>query len=122
MWSSLLTNASVAEVAKRPLYKVSCGDIGTTVEKVEEVSHTTSIFLDTVDRRSILPQYSSSAGYGSVVGCFVYSWMDIVSHCRNSVVLLDEADVFLEQRSLQQLERNALVSGKCTKPHLGISC
>jgi hypothetical protein len=28
------------------------------------------------------------------------------------VVLLDEADVFLEQRSLLNLERNALVSGK----------
>jgi len=29
------------------------------------------------------------------------------------VVLLDEADVFLEQRLLANLERNALVSGKC---------
>jgi hypothetical protein len=28
------------------------------------------------------------------------------------VVLLDEADVFLEQRSFANLERNALVSGK----------
>jgi hypothetical protein len=28
------------------------------------------------------------------------------------VVLLDEADVFLEQRSLDMLERNALVSGQ----------
>lgn len=29
-----------------------------------------------------------------------------------TVVLLDEADVFLEQRSLVNLERNALVSGQ----------
>lgn len=28
------------------------------------------------------------------------------------VVLLDEADVFLEQRSLVNLDRNALVSGE----------
>lgn len=28
------------------------------------------------------------------------------------VLLLDEADVFLEERSLQDLERNSLVSGK----------
>lgn len=27
-------------------------------------------------------------------------------------MLLDEADVFLEQRTLQDLQRNALVSGK----------
>jgi hypothetical protein len=31
------------------------------------------------------------------------------------VVLLDEADVFLEQRSLRDLQRNALVSGKPVK-------
>ena len=30
----------------------------------------------------------------------------------NAIVLLDEADVFLEQRSPNDLERNALVSGK----------
>lgn len=29
------------------------------------------------------------------------------------VVLLDEADVFLEQRGISSLERNALVSGGC---------
>ena len=30
---------------------------------------------------------------------------------RSLVVLLDEADVFLEQRSLEDLKRNALISG-----------
>lgn len=39
-----------------------------------------------------------------------------------TVVLLDEADIFLEQRSLVDLKRNALVSGKhnclTTKPEL----
>lgn len=30
----------------------------------------------------------------------------------STVVLLDDADVFLEQRSLEDMKRNALVSGK----------
>ncbi|KAK7697421.1 hypothetical protein SLS64_013559 [Diaporthe eres] len=51
----------VAEIAQRPLYRVTCGDIGTKAEDVE-------------------------------------------------IVLLDEADVFLEQRSVSNLERNALVT------------
>jgi hypothetical protein len=33
------------------------------------------------------------------------------------VVLLDEADVFLEQRSFANLERNALVSGETNDQH-----
>ena len=34
------------------------------------------------------------------------------------VLLLDEADVFLEQRSLSDLERNSLVSGQCYISHV----
>ncbi|KAF4481389.1 ATPase family AAA domain-containing protein 3 [Colletotrichum fructicola Nara gc5] len=71
-----LTAESVAEIAKKPLYRVTCGDIGTKAEDVEG-------YLETV----LL--------LGKTWGC---------------VVLLDEADVFLEERSLQNLERNALVS------------
>ncbi|KAG5659545.1 hypothetical protein KAF25_002104 [Fusarium avenaceum] len=67
---------SVAEVAKKPLYRVTCGDIGTKAEDVEQ-------YLNVV------------LHLGKTWGC---------------VVLLDEADVFLEQRSLVNLERNALVS------------
>ncbi|PNP47070.1 hypothetical protein THARTR1_10575 [Trichoderma harzianum] len=71
-----LTAESVAEIARRPLYPVTCGDIGTTPEDVEN--------------------YLESVLYlGKTWGC---------------VVLLDEADVFLEQRSLEDLHRNALVS------------
>jgi hypothetical protein len=29
--------ASVAEIAKKPLYRVTCGDIGTNAEEVEKV-------------------------------------------------------------------------------------
>ncbi|KAF4963425.1 hypothetical protein FSARC_8558 [Fusarium sarcochroum] len=71
-----LTAESVAEVAKKPLYRVTCGDIGTRAEAVEEYLH---VVLH----------------LGKIWGC---------------VVLLDEADVFLEQRSMVNLERNALVS------------
>ncbi|KAF2187037.1 P-loop containing nucleoside triphosphate hydrolase protein [Zopfia rhizophila CBS 207.26] len=59
-----LTAESVAEIVKKPLYRVTCGNVGTKAEAKE-------------------------------MGC---------------VVLLDEADIFLEQRSLEDLERNALVS------------
>lgn len=70
------TAESVAELAEKPLFRVTCGDIGTKPEAVEK-------YLESV------------LHLGKIWGC---------------VVLLDEADVFLEQRTLQDLERNALVS------------
>ncbi|TKA77498.1 hypothetical protein B0A49_00788 [Cryomyces minteri] len=66
----------VAEIAEKPLYRVTCGDIGTDPVKVEQ--YLESVFL-----------------LGRIWDC---------------VVLLDEADVFLEQRTLSDLQRNALVS------------
>lgn len=70
------TAESVAEIARKPLYPVTCGDIGTKPEEVEK--------------------YLESVFYlGKIWDC---------------VVLLDEAEVFLEQRTLQDLHRNALVS------------
>ena len=71
-----LTAESVAEIAEKPLYRVTCGDVGTKAEDVEK-------YLESVFH------------LGKLWGC---------------VVLLDEADVFLEQRSLEDLQRNALVS------------
>lgn len=71
-----LTAESVAEIAEKPLYRVTCGDVGTKAEDVEK--------------------YLESVLYlGRIWGC---------------VVLLDEADIFLQQRSLEDLARNALVS------------
>lgn len=70
------TAESVAEMAEKPLFRVTCGDIGTKPEEVEK-------YLESV------------LHLGKNWGC---------------VVLLDEADVFLEQRTLTDLERNALVS------------
>ncbi|KAJ5164129.1 ATPase AAA-type core [Penicillium coprophilum] len=71
-----LTAESVAEIAERPLYRVTCGDVGTKPEEVEK-------YLESV------------LHLGKIWDC---------------VVLLDEADVFLEQRGLEDLNRNALVS------------
>src|SRR6266498_3087933 len=65
-----LTAESVAEIAEKPLYRVTCGDVGTKAEDVEK-------YLDSV------------LHLGKIWGC---------------VVLLDEADVFLEQRSLEDLQ------------------
>lgn len=66
----------MSEMAQKPLYRVTCGDIGTEPESVEK--------------------YLESALYlGTIWGC---------------VVLLDEADVFLEERTQTDLVRNALVS------------
>ncbi|KAK3209754.1 hypothetical protein GRF29_44g504717 [Pseudopithomyces chartarum] len=71
-----LTAEGVAEIAKKPLYRVTCGDVGTKAEEVEK--------------------YLESVLYlGRLWDC---------------VVLLDEAEVFLERRSLDDLQRNALVS------------
>ncbi|ETS86249.1 hypothetical protein PFICI_00077 [Pestalotiopsis fici W106-1] len=70
------TAESVAEIARKPLYPVTCGDIGTEPEAVEK-------YLDSVFH------------LGKIWDC---------------VVLLDEAEVFLEQRTLNDLKRNALVS------------
>ena len=71
-----LTAETVAELAGKPLYRVTCGDIGTDAESVEK--------------------YLESALYlGTIWDC---------------VVLLDEADVFLEERTQADMTRNALVS------------
>lgn len=70
------TAESVAEMAEKPLFRITCGDIGTEPEKVEN-------YLDSV------------LHLGKIWDC---------------IVLIDEAEVFLEQRNLNNLERNALVS------------
>lgn len=55
----MLTKSSVAEVAKKPLYRVTCGDIGTKAEEVEKVGLVTPQITNEstliVDGRS--PQY-----------------------------------------------------------------
>ncbi len=72
----------MAEHTQRPLFAITCGDIGETAEEVER----------NLDR------------------CFQ------LAHRWGCVLLLDEADVFLAQRSKTDLRRNALVSGKLDVP------
>ncbi|KAL2810572.1 hypothetical protein BDW59DRAFT_168122 [Aspergillus cavernicola] len=73
---TIFTAEAVAEIAEKPLYRVTCGDIATKTEDVGK-------YLEGV------------LHLGKIWGC---------------VVLLDKVDIFLEERSLSQLERNALVS------------
>lgn len=71
-----LTAESVAELAEKPLYRVTCGDIGTRAEQAET-------YLDQV------------LYLGKKWDC---------------VLLMDEADVFLEERTMADIQRNSLVS------------
>jgi hypothetical protein len=91
----VITN-SVAEIAEKPLYSVTCGDVGIDPESVEQ-------YLKTV----------SHLGKAWNCGmCLFNSIQDASTKSINLVLLLDEADVFLEERSLNDLQRNSLVSGK----------
>ncbi|KAH8897688.1 P-loop containing nucleoside triphosphate hydrolase protein [Thozetella sp. PMI_491] len=71
-----LTAESIADQQERPLYRVTCGDIGTEPADVETY-------------------LSAVLEIGKAWGC---------------VVLLDEADVFLEERSFTDQKRNAIIS------------
>ena len=70
------TAESVAEFTRRPLFQVTCGDIGESADEVE---------------RRLENHFQ-------------------LAHKWGCVLLLDEADVFLEARSKTDLKRNAIVS------------
>jgi hypothetical protein len=72
------TAETVAQVNKKPLFAITCGDLGFTPSDVE--SSLGEIFR--------------------------------LAHLWDCVLLLDEADIFLSQRSKFDLKRNALVSGR----------
>ncbi|KAL6721996.1 hypothetical protein ACLMJK_001101 [Lecanora helva] len=67
---------SVATIAEKLFYRVTCGDVETKNEEVEKY-------------------LGFDLHLGKICGC---------------MVLLDEADVFLEQHGLEDMERNAPVS------------
>jgi AAA+ superfamily predicted ATPase len=71
-----LTAECIAEKQQRPLYTVSCGDLGT--EPLELERRLKEIF-----------------GYA-------VAW--------KAILLMDEADIFLQERDVQDVRRNALVS------------
>lgn len=86
----------MAEIAEMPLYSVTCGDIGIEAEHVEK-------YLKTV------------LYLGKTWNCGACNFSDLFQDTITKsapVLLLDEADVFLEERSLNDLQRNSLVSGK----------
>ena len=87
-----LTAETIAEHVKKPLYRVTCGDIGTDPEGVEK-------YLE-----SVLCTYRPCC---SKTQAHLYLDIGTIWGC---VVLLDEADVFLEERTQTDLQRNALVS------------
>ena len=72
------TAGCVADLMRRPLFSITCGDIGTEPADVER----------NLDENFLL------------------------AHRWECVLLLDEADVFLQERDRQNLKRNSLVSGK----------
>lgn len=72
------TAEAVAQKWGRPLFPITCGDLGSTAESVEK----------------------------SLNGIFR------LAHLWDCVLLLDEADVFITQRTKSDLQRNALVSGE----------
>lgn len=72
------TAEAVAQKWGRPLFPITCGDLGSTAESVEKS-------LNSIFRLAKL-------------------W--------DCVLLLDEADVFITQRTKYDLQRNALVSGE----------
>lgn len=72
------TAEAVAEKWQRPLFPITCGDLGYQADHVEKS-------LNEIFR---------------------------LAHLWGCVLLLDEADIFITQRTQQELQRNALVSGK----------
>ena len=74
------TAECVAESNGKPLFPITCGDLGVTAESVEEA----------LEEKFHLAQI----------------W--------DCVLLLDEADVFLAERTREDIKRNALVSGEST--------
>ena len=71
-----LTAECVAEAYSKPLYQVTCGDLGTDEDDLEK-------------RLSDIFDYAVTWG---------------------AILLLDEADIFLQDRDMNSLKRNALVS------------
>jgi hypothetical protein len=68
---------TLSDYTKRPLYSISCGDLGTTATECEKA------LVEILD----------------------------LATCWNAILLIDEADVFLEERSLHDLVRNGCVAG-----------
>lgn len=71
-----LTAQSISELLHKPLYSISCGELGTSVDVME------------TRLANVLE----------------------IAHAWNAIILLDEADIFMEKRSTNDIQRNAVVS------------
>ncbi len=71
-----LTCQSISELLHKPLYSISCGELGSDVVMMEKK------LADLLE--------------------IAYAW--------NAIVLLDEADIFMEKRASNDVQRNAMVS------------
>lgn len=71
-----LMSQSLAELLHKPLYSISCGELGTSVDVME------------TRLANVLE----------------------IAHAWNAIILLDEADIFMEKRSTNDIQRNAMVS------------
>jgi SpoVK/Ycf46/Vps4 family AAA+-type ATPase len=71
-----LLSESISEFLHKPLYSISSGELGTTVDTLEKKLN------------EILE--------------LAYAW--------NAIILIDEADIFMEERSTNDIQRNAMVS------------
>jgi hypothetical protein len=47
----------------------------------------------------------------------MFGYTDLLNQTDHLVLLLDEADIFLEERTIADLERNSLVSGNLHTTH-----
>lgn len=99
-----LTAEAIAELLECPLYVVTAGDLGTTASELEqslgavlELCQTCKFLseLRSCARESCLDRLTYPLHHGTFTG--------------DALVLIDEADVFLEKRSSNEIERNALV-------------
>lgn len=93
---------------------MALGDIGATPEDVEKV-RTNS--LDKLQISAYTPStyklFCFSERHGTAVSTMLIR-MTMSSINNLLVILLEEADVFLEQRRMFDIERNALITGKPT--------
>lgn len=71
-----LCSESLAELLHKPLYSISVGELGSSVEALEK-------------RLAEILE---------------------IAHAWNAILLLDEADIFMEKRSTNDIQRNAMVS------------
>lgn len=87
-----MTAEAIAEHLKRPLYSISSGELGTTPAGLEKE------LKNLMEVGSVQFYMAKTADFSKQLAS---QW--------NAVLLIDEADLFLEKRTTNQLERNALV-------------